>query len=97
MNVKKIDVPTKLYEYRDKLKKEYEIVGKFKRFDIVYVKEIKEESFIAIIVDYTKEIGYIINYIDDNGSFCRRAWIGEENITLVEKQNPTEIKDECDF
>lgn len=29
--------------------------------------------------------------------YCIQAWIGEENITLVKKQNPTEMKDDYDF
>ena len=99
MNVKKIDVPAKLYEYRDNLKEIDEVINGFKKFDIVYVEKKSQEPFIGIIVDNYGFSGYIIKYIDENGQYVSTSFTGDyiKNITLVEKQNPTEIKNDCDF
>lgn len=97
MELKKIDVPNKLYEYRDELKKEHDIIGDFKRFDIVYVED-NNKSYIAIIEDSFHD-GYELRYINENGAHCQNAFTSRANVklTLVERQNPTEIKDDYDF
>lgn len=90
MDLKKIDVPNKLFEYRNKLKKEHDIVGDFKRFDIVYIERDNYEPYIGIIAD-TFNYGYKVNYINENGQYCTNSFTARANaeITLVERQNPT--------
>lgn len=97
MNVKKIDVSNIIYEYRDKLQEEENIQGKFRKFDIVFIEDEKED-YIAIIDTYDKQRkGYMVRYKNEKGGFGVRCWIDEDKITLVERQNPIEIKDEYDF
>lgn len=98
-DIKKIDVPNKLFEYRDELKEEYNIVGDFKRFDIVYVEHENKDPYIGILVDKYGDDGYNVSYINDSGSHLTNCFTGRSNakVTLVEKQNPTEVKDDYDF
>ena len=99
MDLKKIDVPNKLYEYRDELKKEHDTVVDFKRFDIVYVEKKNKEQFIGIIFDDYGLSGYVVKYINENGEYTYTSFTGNaiENITLVERQYPIEVEDECDL
>ena len=99
MDLKKIDVPNKLYEYRDELKKEHDTVVDFKRFDIVYVEKKNKEQFIGIILDNYGMSGYVVKYINENGEYASKSFTGNaiENITLVERQYPIEVEDECDL
>lgn len=97
MELKKIDVPNKIYEYRDDLKKEHNIVGDFKRFDIVYVEN-NNKSYIGIIEDSFHD-GYKVRYINENGAHWQDAFTSRANVklTLVERQNPIKEKDDYDF
>lgn len=91
MQIKKIDVPNKVYHLRDKLKKEHNIVGDFKRFDIVYVEH-DSESYIGV-VDDTFHDGYKVVHITENGQICSSGFTAnaKAKITLVERQNPIEV------